>query len=66
MDLIFIPWVHYIPYESHTYEGLKDALKYALLDPNATTIAQAGYDQVVKYHLVQHRVQQIVEVLQDA
>jgi hypothetical protein len=65
IDRLFEPHVHYIPYESHTYNGLEAAMKYVMINPeNAEKIATNAYNLVKENHLVEHRVKQILEVVQ--
>lgn len=65
MDLLFKPDVHYIPYESYTYNGLEDAMRFCIENPKkAQTIAEIAYQNVKKNHLVQNRMDQIMEVVE--
>lgn len=64
LDKLFQANVHYIPYESYTYLGLEDAMKWCMENPKkAQTIAEVAYQRVKKSHLVEHRIQQIMEVV---
>lgn len=66
MDRLFTPGVHYIPYESYTYNGLKEAMQFVMNNPKkAETIAELAYERVKKSHLVEHRIEQIMEVVID-
>jgi spore maturation protein CgeB len=66
MDKLFKAGVHYIPYESYTYNGLGEAMKFAMDNPlKAKFIADLAYDRILKSHLVEHRIEQIMEVFID-
>lgn len=69
MGKIFIPWFHYLPYgnfikETGTYsnEELEDVMQEAL-EPLAHSIAQNAYNEVMAHHLVENRIDQILEVV---
>lgn len=64
MDKLFEPWVHYIPYDSYTYQHLKDAMHFAVNSPvGAQEITENAYNEVKAKHLVEHRIDQILEVV---
>ena len=64
MDKLFEPWVHYIPYEYFTYEGLEEAMRFTIHSrTGAEEIAQNAYDEVKSKHLVEHRIDQLLEVV---
>lgn len=64
MDKLFTPNLHYIPYESYTYKGLEEAMKWVIDNPKeAGTVAQQGYQIVLRNHLVKHRIHQMMEVI---
>lgn len=66
MDQLFTPGVHYTPYESYTYNGLEVAMKFIMENPKkAQVMAELAYDRVIKSHLVEHRIEQIMEVVVD-
>lgn len=64
MDKIFVPGTHYIPYETGSYGGLEEAMQFCIEDLNgAKYIAETALNEVVTKHLIEHRVDQILEVL---
>ena len=64
MDKLFEPWVHYIPYEYFTFEGLETAMEFCMENPQiAEKIARQGYNEVKANHLVGNRIDQILEVV---
>jgi hypothetical protein len=64
MGYLFEPWQHYIPYEAYSYEGLLDRMKWVNNKPEAAKkIAMQAYEEVCKNHLTEHRVNQILEVV---
>jgi len=66
MDKLFTPMEHYIPYEYFTYDGLETAMKWVMENPgNAASIAANAYIEVKSKHLVEHRIDQILEVIND-
>jgi spore maturation protein CgeB len=66
MDLLFEPWVHYIPYQAYTYAGLEEAMAWTIEHPvGAGAIADAAYEEVRDKHLVSNRIIQIMEVVEN-
>lgn len=64
MDLMFEPWAHYIPYEYFSFEGLEMGMEFCMENPEiAAKIARQGYEEVKAHHLVENRVDQILEVV---
>ena len=64
MDQLFTPGVHYAAYESYTYNGLEDAMRFVMEQPQkAAIMAELAYERVLKSHLVEHRIEQIMEVV---
>jgi hypothetical protein len=64
MDKLFKPWTHYVPYESYSYKGLGQAMDWLMSFPNEREkIAEQAYGEVTSKHLVQHRIDQILEVV---
>lgn len=65
MDKLFTPWEHYIPYEYFApHEGLDFAMHYVMDSPElAAEIARKAYDEVRSKHLVENRIEQILEVV---
>lgn len=64
MDKLFEPWKHYVPYQSYTYEGLHQAMDWIMQFPKEREyIAQQAYGEVTRKHLVEHRIEQILEVI---
>jgi len=64
LDLLFQPWEHYIPYEAYTYEGLERAMKFCIEKSDvARKISLNAFNAVSNLHLVEHRVEQILEVV---
>jgi hypothetical protein len=64
LDKLFKPWVHYIPYD-YNYNGLERAMNWTIDNyyNKAMNIANAAYDEVCEKHLVKHRIDQILEVV---
>jgi hypothetical protein len=63
MDKLFKPGEHYLSYDSYTYEGLEMAMQWAMDNPaEAAQIAANAYLEVRRSHLVDHRIDQILEV----
>jgi hypothetical protein len=64
MDLLFTSGTHYVPYEAYSYEGLKESMKWVMDNPQkAADIASNAYMEVSRRHLVEHRIDQILEVV---
>lgn len=64
MGQLFEPWKHYIPYESYTYKGLQQAMDWLMAFPHEREkVAQQAYGEVTRKHLVEHRINQILEVI---
>ena len=69
MQNIFMPYAHYIPYgnfnvNTRTYDhiGLEEAMEMAL-QPSAMAVAETAYNEVMEKHLVENRIDQILEVV---
>lgn len=61
---LFQTYKHYIPYEAYTYKGLEEAIDFCIENPSqAQEIADIAYKEVMSKHLVEHRVDQILEVI---
>lgn len=66
MNRLFTPGVHYMPYEYFTYEGLEGSMKWMMENPKKSQImAELAYKEVKEKHLVEHRIEQIMEVVTD-
>lgn len=64
LDKLFEPWVHYIPYQ-YDYSGLEEAMKFTMKNMSESCqIAANAYEEVRKNHLVENRINQILEVIQ--
>lgn len=64
MSRLFTPFVHYAPIASYTYKGLGARMIDVMKAPEeAERMAQRAYDEVVAKHLVQNRIEQILEVV---
>lgn len=64
MDKLFEPWIHYIPYEYFTFEGLEESMRFCMTSQvGAREIAENAYREVKANHLVGNRVDQILEVV---
>jgi spore maturation protein CgeB len=64
MSLLFTEDVHYVPYEAYTYKGLKEAMLWVADHPGAAReMATRAYEEVVTKHLVENRIDQILEVV---
>lgn len=63
MDQLFTPGIHYIPYETLTYDELEENMIWAMEnEEEALEIAENAYDEVCKSHTVETRAKQIMEV----
>ena len=63
MGKLFTSWEHYVPYQSYTYTGLKEALQFCIDNPKkADDIAYRAFLEVKNKHLVGNRIDQILEV----
>jgi spore maturation protein CgeB len=63
MNELFVPWTHYIPYDAYTYNGLEEAMEFCMDNPEgAKQIAINAYNEVRNRHLVENRINQILEV----
>jgi hypothetical protein len=63
LEKLFEPWAHFIPY-NYDYSGLEEAMIWAKSHPDdAAQIAQAAYERVASRHLVKHRIEQIIEIV---
>jgi hypothetical protein len=63
MDKLFTPYEHYVPYEYFKYEGLEDAMEWVMIETKASALmAERAYREVMDHHLVENRVEQILEV----
>ena len=61
---LFEPWQHYIPYDAYSYDGLYERMKWCMSNPEkAYKIADQAYREVCNNHLVQHRVDKLLEVV---
>lgn len=64
MDKLFESGKHYIPYEYFSYEGLEEAMRFVMNNPlEARGIAAAAYAEVKANHLVENRIDQIINVV---
>lgn len=64
IDKLFKPWVHYVPYEAYTQNGLEEAMEFVMKNPKLSEqIAGNAYVELCSNHLVFHRVNQLMEVL---
>ncbi len=64
VDKLFEAWVHYIPYEYFDpFEGLEEGMQFAVDSPEKVAkIASSARAEVMKNHLVENRIDQILEV----
>jgi hypothetical protein len=61
---MFKMYEHYIPYEAYTFDGLEEACRWIIDNPNtAANIANSAYQEVKSNHLIGNRVDQILEVV---
>jgi hypothetical protein len=66
MDKLFEEGIHYLGYDYFTNEGLEDAMGWVMTNPTAAQcMAEAAYDEVRNHHLVEHRIAQILEVVEN-
>ena len=66
LDKLFQPWIHYIPYQ-YDYSDLEEAMKWCIDNTEAAKkIAVTAYNEVKVKHLVKHRMDQILEVINGA
>jgi len=72
MSKLFTPDEHFIDYGNfiketgtYSYEGLEQAMYQALHSPHAQAAAASAYDLVMKNHLVENRIDQILEVMKN-
>lgn len=64
MDKLFVPWEEYVPYEAYTYKGLEDAMGFLIKNRDVgQEIATRAYENVMSNHLVENRINQILEVV---
>lgn len=64
MAKLFNEWEHFIPYEAYTYKGLEEAMAFTMDNRNKSAdIAERAYREVMANHLVENRVEQILEVV---
>lgn len=64
MSKLFRPGEHFIPYHAYSYEGLEEAMVWAMENPlEAAVIAANAYTEVRTNHLVENRINQILEVV---
>jgi hypothetical protein len=64
-EKLFRPGVHFIPYHAYSHAGLEVAMRWVMDNPNAANvIAASAYLEVKQHHLVENRVDQILEVVQ--
>jgi len=65
MSQLFTPFIHYLPYESYTYKALGARMLDTMKAPDETSrMAERAYAEVREKHLVQNRIEQILEVVQ--
>ena len=63
MSKLFVDGEHFLGYEAYTFKGLEEKMLYAKAHPGwCLGMAQKARDLVLGKHLVQHRVQQMLEV----
>jgi hypothetical protein len=64
MDKLFAPFVHYAPIEYYKNKGLETRMQEFMTNPaEASRMAERAYIEVLKNHLVQNRIEQILEVV---
>jgi len=68
MDRLFKEGQHYIPFGSfsngkYSYSGLEDAMHEAMESYTGSMVASAAYKEVMAKHLVENRIDQILEVV---
>ncbi len=64
MQHMFTEGKHYIGYESYTYADLEEKCKWVMSHPKeAAEIAERAYNEVCSKHLIQHRIQFMLEVI---
>lgn len=69
MGKLFVPYVDYFPYgdfdvatRTYSHHSLEEAMMEAL-EPKNAIVGQHGYDMVMRDHLVENRIDQIMEVV---
>ena len=60
IELLFRPWVHFIPYTSK--ESLEEVMGICMSGFEAQNIADAAEKEIMSKHLVKHRVQEILKI----
>ena len=64
MDKLFDEGVHYLGYEDQ--RELEKKVNWSIWNENASyTIAQNGYEEVLQKHCVTHRIDSILEVINE-
>jgi len=69
MGKLFTPYKHFVPYGEfkdgkYSHEGLKEAMLFCRNNPvSAGIIANNAYQEVKSHHLVENRIDQILEVV---
>jgi hypothetical protein len=64
IDKLFNPNVHFVPYDSYTYNGLEDAMMWVTENRNdAVEMAKSAYNLIATKHTVEHRVQSMMEII---
>jgi spore maturation protein CgeB len=67
MDRLFEPTEHYLGYEAYSYKGLEEKMEFAMAHPGwCISMADNARKLVLAKHLIVHRVEQILEVLNAA
>lgn len=62
---LFEPWQDYIPYEGYSFNGLEKAMHFAYHKREAAQrIAEAAWTKVMTKHLTEHRIAQIMGVVE--
>lgn len=64
INKLFTGGEHFIPYQSYSYEGLEEAMQWAMAHKaSSADIAESAYTLVSTKHTVENRVEQIMEVV---
>lgn len=64
MSQLFTDGKHYLGYEAYTFKNLEAQMLFAMEEPQkCISMASEAEKTVHEYHLIKHRVQQMIEVL---
>lgn len=63
LSKLFVPYKHYVPYEAYSYKGLKEGMSWVMhYEEKAKEMADEAHLEVMTNHLVENRINQILEV----